>query len=535
MKMHYLTESLPGMRLFRRRVLVGAVMGVVALQGRASPGEPESKGHPLSYWLEQDVRSNDSDERAVDEAAIREIGTNGLPAMLVWLHYDPTQSEGDTAAFLAQMQQFAAGRWVPPQLKYDQGVPPGYIGFQVLGPAAAPAVPELAKIANDARQPRPAIRALMALSAIGPAALPAVEARLANTNFPFPPDAAVRMYLRTRTSMDEHQVSIPDARAILIELKTNTNPLLATGASQMLNLMDLPSTQQRGQTKSFSEALLDRRTERQHGTDLKPGWNIPPWARLSPAEQLAASNAVRLALTTPPVRPKGDESYPYPLQPGTPEWNYATVEERLQSIKIPKSWRAHATSWQLFRSAIGCPYFRGIYVSGYDIDGSYQASRLSTVSILQEVDTAPGFGTNVLHWLTELDLAKVAASNCENPSEPCFMDYRVVWHMASLDPALETLDVASRQRLYRLAIWDTDYFLSRSNEMSASGPFEVIYALARKPESFRGILPAQAILLSPTPDNSSASVQVPELPAGALNVQRSVAAAKAALELKQRP
>jgi hypothetical protein len=508
-----------------------------AWQGQASPGEPQSRGHPLSYWLELE-HDIGSAERTNAEAAIREIGTTGLPAMLVWLRYDGSPADADFAEFLARMQKSASGSWVPPGLAYEDGTPPGYLGFNVLGPAAAPAIAVLAEIANDARHPRPAVRALMALSAIGPAALPAVEARLANPNFPFPTDAAINMYLRTRTSTNYNRLSAADARPILIELQTNANPVLVQGATQLLDLMKLPSGQERGKTKSFSEALSDLETEGRTGrmgTQLKPGWNIPAWSKLSPEEQRAASNAVHLAVTAPPARPKGDEPYPYPLQPGTPAWDYATVEEVFKSIEIPKSWREQATSWQLFRSAIGHPYFRAVCrLPGDDIGRSYSASRSGEVSILQQVDTAPEFGTNVLRWLNELDLAKLAASGCEKPYEPCLLDYSVVWYMAGLDSALGTLDVASRQRLYRLAVWDADYFLSRAGDMVASGPVGLIYILGKKPESFRGVLPAEAVLSPPSPNSSPLGLTL-GLPDNRPSLRSAVAAAKAALGLKERP
>jgi hypothetical protein len=272
------------------------------------------------------------------------------------------------------------------------------------------------------------------------------------------------------------------------------------------------------------------------GGHVRPGWNIPAWERLSPEEQLAASNTMQAALTAPPTLPKdGDQPYPYPLYPGTPAWDFATVEERIGSIQIPKSWREHATSWQLFRSAIGSPYFRTVYSPGlgFGFTQSYQAARSSgTVPLLKEIDTAPEFGTNILRWLSELDLQKMEASECTNFFEPCFMEYRTVYGMATLDSALNTLDVNSRQRLYRLAVWDADYFLSRENGYIASGPLELTYTLAKKPESFRGPLPPAAVLKRPSATESSPLGS----DEGFRRDQRSaIAAAKAALELKERP
>src|SRR5664280_5166 len=79
--------------------------------------------------------------------------------------------------------------------------------------------------------------------------------------------------------------------------------------------------------------------------------------------------------------PQSEAPYRYPLQPGTVAWKNATVAERLKSVQIPQSWREHATSWQLFRSAIAHPYFRGIYVPGGNIARGYSSARKGTVSI----------------------------------------------------------------------------------------------------------------------------------------------------------
>lgn len=490
---------------YTRRVLVVAVIILCALQGRADSGEPEARGHPLSYWLEHYMAGiGKADERQTAEAAIREIGTNGLPAMLVWLWYEPSQTKAEAVEFLSRMRSSAHGRWVPPEPAHEHGVPPGYVGFNVLGPAAAPAIPDLEQIANDAKHPGPATRAMMALSAIGPAALPAVEARLANTNFPFPPEAALNFYIQTRTSTNHSRLSAADIRSVLIGLQTNANPLLASAATQSLQRMDHPT-------------------------------HIHPRDRLSPEEQRAASNIVHSALTAPPARPNGDEPYPYPLQPGTAAWNLADPFDRVLLVQIPKSWQEHATSWQLFRSTVGNPYFSTICLPGGDIGAGYTGARSGTVSILQEVDTAPEFGTNVLRWLREVDLEKMAASEGDKPYEPCRMNYIVVWYMATLDSALGTLDVTSRQRLYRLAVWDADYFLSRSETMTASGPVGLICALGKKPESFRGALPSGAVLSLPAPDKSSPHGVAEGFAPDLANLLTSVAAAKVALGLKERP
>jgi hypothetical protein len=499
----------------------------------AGPDEPQSRGHPLSYWLEHyTTRATDEDRRLAKEAeaAIREIGTNALPALLVWLRYEPSQTKTDILNFLAPLRRSWFGRWVPAAIIYDHGVPPANVGFVELGPSAAEAIPELEQIANDAAHPRPAARAMIALSVIGPKALPAVEARLSNINFPFPPDAAVNIYLRTRTLLPDHSISNAMARPILMELQTNKNPVLAEGDRQVLKALESPSSWDRRQTKTVAEALSDLRLEREMRRSI-PGWKMPSQA-MSIRRVHTNPPALASAASLPSAQPRGDEPYPYPLQPSTAAWNDATVEERLKSVVIPKSWRDHATSWQMFRSAITHPYFRGIHVPGYNIADGYSAAREGIVSILSEVDTAPDFGTNVLRWLTELDLAKMASSEGEDWNEPCFMDYVIVCYMAGLDSALETMDIPSRQRLFRLA-WDADYFLSRSETMIAAAPIRLMYTIYRKPKGFRGALP-RGLVLPPLPTEKSYPLGLDEGVPPA-NLSPALTAAKAALGLTQRP
>ena len=543
-----LFSSILGRRLAKVR-LVSCLLFVVTVMLSSSPllagdAEPEIRGHTLSYWLDHySMRGNDSDRAIAEEAeiAIREIGTNALPALIVWLRYEPSQAKTNVLDFLARMRRTSYGRWIPASLTYDKGVPSANIGFYVLGAAAIEAIPELETIANDAAHPHPAARAMNALSMIGPAALPAIESRLANTNFPLPSEAAINMYIQTRTSANYHQLSAADARPILIELQTNANPLLVKGATQLLQVMALPSHHMRGETKSYLEALSDLQLERQMGFNLKPGWNIHPQDRLSREEQIAASNVVHSATAKPPTQQTGDGPYPYPLRPGTAAWNFAEVEERFKSCEIPKEWRDRATGWQLFLSAIAHPYFHTITSatsskSDYRaaMADSYRATRKRSVTILSEVDAAPDFGTNVLRWLSSLDLAKMEASQCSESDGPCFLDYAIVYHMAGLDSALATLDVTSRQRLFRLAVWDADYFLSGVESSIVRDPIDLMYVIYNKPESFRGAFP-QGLVLPPLETQRINSLRVGPQLSPMKDLRSALTTAKAKLGLTHRP
>lgn len=459
----------------------------------AEPSEPQARGEPLSYWLNQYTERKSAEDAKEAEAAIREIGTNAIPALLAWLQYEPSQTKTDILNFLARIRSNSFGRWIPVSLTQDNArVPRGDLGFYILKSAAAEAIPELERIANDPSHKGPAARAMMALICIGPNALPAIETRLANTNFPMPPDAAISVYLRTRTSLGEQDISEELARLILTELQTNANPILVKGAQDVLKMLDLPSTYERKRKKSISEALLDLQTERQMGPNLRPGWNLPPVATRS-NRIIAYTTNLATGVILPPML-RGDEPYPYPLLPGSQGWIDADPYERIESTKIPKEWRERATSWQMFRSAITHPYFSAIHQIGEDIGRSYRASRDGLVSILQEVDTSPDFGTNVLRWLIELNLDRMVSSDCADEEHPCFMEYAIVCYMAGLDSALNTLDRDGRQKLFKLAVWDADHLLSKSEAYIAGGPIGLLYVIYDKSEDFRGTFPSGFML-----------------------------------------
>ena len=505
---------------FETRAFVWLAAALAATSLAAYASEPEHDGQSLSGWLEQLQSVKTDTERTQARTAIRAIGTNGLPALLAWLRYEPSQLKTDAVEFLARLRASSYGRWIPAELTYDHTrVPPANLGFHMLGPEAAEAIPELERMANHAANPRPAARAMVALMAIGPKAMPAIEARLSNSNFPMSPESAVRIYICTRTLTNQQSITTEVARPILLELQTNTNPILARGATDVLKLMDLPSPFEKKRNKSLSEALLDLGMERQMGSSLRPGWNLPTAATRSNRIVALTTNSIT-GVVLPPM-PHDDEPYPYPLLPGSQAWMDADLSEQIESTKIPKAWRERATSWQMFRSAITHPHFRGIYSPGYDLADCYRASRNGMVSILQEVDTSPDFGTNILRWLTELDLGKMVSSDCSTEEQPCWMEYLVVWYMAGLDSALETLDRDGRQRLFKLAVWDADYLLSKSEEFVASGPVGLMYIIYNKPESLRGAFPSGFML----PRRSSS----PE------HIRLAVSNAKAAYKLTRRP
>jgi hypothetical protein len=132
----------------RRRVVIVLVVcvlvgiGVVAFW--SGEKEPEYNGKKLSEWLEVCRQHPTSDsERVSAEEAVRKIGTNALPWLVRWMHYD--MPDWRYKLFQSKYSQYVPkfGRYfiVKPiiQIRHAE------VGLQVLGPTAGPVAPELAR------------------------------------------------------------------------------------------------------------------------------------------------------------------------------------------------------------------------------------------------------------------------------------------------------------------------------------------------------------------------------------------------------
>jgi HEAT repeat protein len=164
----------------RSRTILAAVflIAVAVLVGKVWPsGEPAYQGRPLSSWLDQDqaylVARGDSErasKRNQARAAIREIGTNALPALLVMV--GKTDSPLKTRLLtLVGKQSFIEFR-----LRNDDYYRArSSHGFSTLGSIAKPAVPALIKLLRD-KNPRVRACAAHSLGLIGPEAESAIPA-----------------------------------------------------------------------------------------------------------------------------------------------------------------------------------------------------------------------------------------------------------------------------------------------------------------------------------------------------------------------
>lgn len=150
-------DRVTGVKLNRRRPLVlltvGLVVGLTALVWHG-PREPGYQGKLLSEWLKAyrpvGGRAPGS-QQAAD--AVRHIGTNALPFLLSWI-----EDQQDPPPWRARLLSYAwkpgsPGREILLQtiaIREVRGTRAAW-GFEILGEAARPAIPDLVRVANQGR------------------------------------------------------------------------------------------------------------------------------------------------------------------------------------------------------------------------------------------------------------------------------------------------------------------------------------------------------------------------------------------------
>ena len=163
----------------KRLALLAVVIVVAWLMIRASmgPTEPVYSGKPLSAWL---VSSPDPDPEGLlvckpdpmdSGAAIRQIGTNAIPFLLVRL-----QGHDSRLHTLLDKIGIPGVHLTSASDRNDQAA----YGFYALGPAAARAVPDLMRIMQKGPDENARADAEASLGFIGPRAAMAVPLLLKN-------------------------------------------------------------------------------------------------------------------------------------------------------------------------------------------------------------------------------------------------------------------------------------------------------------------------------------------------------------------
>lgn len=195
MRKPYVTLKTMKRTLLKRRSLWITALSFLLLGGlvlgirSARVADPEYKGRHLSEWMRMvrdDPVLSAHDPRSQEAIQIiREMGTNALPSLLDWMSYQPPLSP---YAFNPVFKHLPSGAISSPLLRWgfeneerQQLADKAALVLGLLGPAAAPAIPELVHLAESrARSASTPTRAMCALATLGPPAIPFFQQQLSN-------------------------------------------------------------------------------------------------------------------------------------------------------------------------------------------------------------------------------------------------------------------------------------------------------------------------------------------------------------------
>lgn len=203
--------------------------GIFAIGLRAPrEDEPSYQGRTVSEWL------NDIDQGrwgAWNEAPIRAIGTNAIPAYLKWVSYEGGVPQSRIAK-LVELVSPALGRRLTSWHYWGRSNRVRE-AFRILGPQARAAIPELTRLAQTAIPPRAdgsepgrAPQCIDCLGFIGTDALPGILSLVTNS----PPLTRCHAIWKLADFGTNAVAAVPTLRLAL----TDTDPVVINAASNVL-------------------------------------------------------------------------------------------------------------------------------------------------------------------------------------------------------------------------------------------------------------------------------------------------------------
>jgi HEAT repeat protein len=170
----------------KRRIILLAlaliVVFVITILVWPGEREPEYQGKKLSEWLAQySQRTTDFDsgsngtERDEAAAAVRHIGTNALPFLLEWMSHEPAKLRAKIYSKIDDLGgNTDLGTKIVNSLKSnrEKKAELAWCGFEILGPLAAPAIPQLQQYIGQTNSAWLASSAVNVLGKVRDPALP---------------------------------------------------------------------------------------------------------------------------------------------------------------------------------------------------------------------------------------------------------------------------------------------------------------------------------------------------------------------------
>ncbi len=173
-------------------LLLALSVGMAIFLLRSDP-EPVYKGKRLSQWMNAFYTALGGDPETPEyleaAAAVRHMGTNALPHLLKWISGKSSRSKAreTLSAWMHELPERVvpkiAHEWICGDVRKVR-VGQSMVGIQILGTNAAPALPQLLRLANDPTDEERAIQATRAMYEIGPQIIPALLQIIQNTNAP---------------------------------------------------------------------------------------------------------------------------------------------------------------------------------------------------------------------------------------------------------------------------------------------------------------------------------------------------------------
>lgn len=168
-------------------ILIAAGMVAVLIWSTA---EPTWRGRSLTDWVQVYNRSDDTPpalEASEARLAMQVLATNRLPALVEALGYDPGPRRANVAAkargLPPSIRRSRLMRWLLLDRRQFQASEAATI-LRALGPKAAPALPELARLSEGTNSLLVSHRAISVLARMDAIALPSLLAVITNRQHP---------------------------------------------------------------------------------------------------------------------------------------------------------------------------------------------------------------------------------------------------------------------------------------------------------------------------------------------------------------
>jgi hypothetical protein len=155
----------------RRQILLVLACGmflVVLYALLRGSDEPSFQGRSLSAWqaaYPSETTTNLSRQQEAVADAIRHMGTNTLPLLLKWIHYERPDWKTRVSSKMPDGPIMDAGGRL--MFAQEGKAYKAALALIALGPEAKPAIPELVRIMDDPKSHQTAVMAAMVLAQLG--------------------------------------------------------------------------------------------------------------------------------------------------------------------------------------------------------------------------------------------------------------------------------------------------------------------------------------------------------------------------------